>query len=234
MRSALTTGANRFSRHSPTLIAAMAMAGLVISIFFLFWAEVGSNLAARADVSAAVATMFALFAAIAAVSTVVWISTSDYKAEQAVKADTARLRAALRSIMIKGAWLSQKQGQETCLDFTKERETINEFLTSTTAFGYWSWVEERGESTAVGTTEPWRAFFLYISRLLDACEPGGNDGMICCAVQVEKMLAELKRGDVNTISSYVADLADVLGTASESKDVVLSSVASVCEKGQMR
>lgn len=202
----------------------VAILGLALSFIILFVSPAGDNLAARADVSTAVATMFALFAAIAAVTAVVWIESSDYRAEQAVKADTAQVRAALRSIMVKWAVL-QRPDRDTCLDIAAERKVLNDFLSTTTAFGYWSWAEERGEAAEEGTTnEPWRAFFLYIAYLLDASERPGDNAPVDLAVQLEDLLADLTRADINKISSYVADLAGVLGRATDSTNPVLRAV----------
>jgi hypothetical protein len=232
----LTGWANKVARWSPLLVAAVATVGLSISLLVLVWSGAGAELSDRATVSGAIATAFALVAAIVAISAGVWVTTSDYKAEQAVKADTARIRAALRSILAKGALLTQKDaGQPVGLDFKTERKTLNDFLSSTTAFGYWAWVEDRGKKTPVGTEEPWRAFFLYVASLLDAGKtPADRAKMLRWAAELESLLATLKAAEIDRISSYVADLAGALGTARESSDTLLTAVRDVYGRGSGR
>jgi hypothetical protein len=237
MRSQLVRLVNRFSQLSPALVAILAIVGILVSILFLVWTRIAEDVGDRANVSVAVATMFALFAAIAAVTSLVWVEGSDFKAQQNVKSDTARLRSALRSIMIKTVILRQfsdKPGHQTCIDFESERATIEEFLNSTSAFGYWAWVEKRGaeakkarKTTGKKVNNPWGLFFAELARLLETCDP---DGMTYHAVQLEKYLARLKRRDVHRISGAMADLTGILGTAEESADPLLASVMNVYDK----
>jgi hypothetical protein len=231
MRSPFARLLNRFSQLSPGLVAILAVVGIFVSIFFLLWSRVGTDLGDRANVSTAVATMFALFAAIAAVSSLVWVESSDYRAQQSVKADTARLRAALRSIMVKTAVLTQysdKPDHRTCIDFKDERDAIHQFLGSTTAFGYWVWIEKRGvEARGVGKSNPWGSFFARFAYLLNECDA---NGMTVHAVQIEKFLASLRREDVHQISTDMTDLAGVLGTAKESTDTLLAGIAATYDR----
>jgi hypothetical protein len=217
--------ANRFSRSGPAVVALLAIVGLSVSLIVLILPEAGDTLPDRAQVSAAIAGIFALFAAIVAVSAGLWVTTSDYKAEQAVKQDIARLRSALRSIMSKGALLSQTGGPKSPSEhFKTELETVNTFLSSTSAFGFWTWVEERGRTTPSGTAEPWRVYFLGLGSLLMAEEIGGA---VRWASDIESTLASLRSGDISRISSKMAHLTGVLGGAKESDDIILASVREV-------
>jgi hypothetical protein len=221
--------ANRFARRSSLIVALLATVGFLVALYLLWWPGAGDTFADRANVSSAVATMFALFAAIVAITAAVWVTTSDYKAEQAVKADTAKIRAALRSIMMKGVWLHQKGPlQGAGRDFECERETLNKFLSSITAYGYWHWVEGRSASTPEGAKQPWSVFFLHLVALVDAC---GRNGSVRAAVEhavkLEEALEKLHRGDIEEITGHVADLAGALGTATASKDPMLRGIREV-------
>ncbi|NOZ10357.1 MAG: hypothetical protein GXP09_04875 [Gammaproteobacteria bacterium] len=95
------------------------------------------------------------------------ISSSDYKAKEQVKTDTAKLLSSLRSIMHKGALSSTTKDT---IDISHEKNSIGEFLTSQTGLAYYSWVNEKStEAGKVGKSgESWRLFFLYLAELANA------------------------------------------------------------------
>lgn len=218
----------RLARNSGWLVFLLALAGLALAVFILAagpWA-LPPSIVDRASISSAIGGLFALITAIAAISAAVWINTSDFKAEQGVTEDTARVRAALRSILVKGVQLENSHRKGTSKTFDKEREVINEFISSTTAFGYWSWMDHRSIQ-AGHASEGWRLFFFYFAQLLDACDkPENREVMMASAVRLEALLADLTRRDVNTISSYVADLTGALGVAAASGDTMLAALAT--------
>jgi hypothetical protein len=157
----------------PNFVILLATLGLVVSLGILVNPLGLENIGERAQVSSAVSTLFALTAGIIAIAAAQWFGSSDFKAQEAVKADIARVLASLRSIMVKTAVMTQvDQSRETGLDFDAERKILNNFLSSTTAFAFWSWVAERDESTGAGTPEAWRLFFFTITQLLETNQRG--------------------------------------------------------------
>jgi hypothetical protein len=157
--------------------------------------------------------MFALFAAIVGISSVVWISTSDFTAELAVKADTARLRATLQSIIYKAAQQSSRPIRDT---FQAEREAVTAFALSTSAWGYRKWVDRRRKPAASGAPDPWDSFFLKIASLMLACEPPTDRSSLKLAresaIWLDELLLTLKRRDINSISAFARDLAGEIQT----------------------
>lgn len=185
-----------------------------------------SELANRAQVSATVSSTVALILGIIAIIVTARVSSSDYQAQQDVKASTARLLASFRSIIAKGVVLSLKpNGANSPLDFKQEREVINEFLSSTTAFAYWSWEGYKSHSSA-NKDEEWRDLFLYLVDLLDS-EDSQFRKMISRAVTLEALLTTLTTHDIQQISNYVSDLSKAVGDFKESREQdVLIKVAS--------
>jgi hypothetical protein len=218
---------NWFARSSPFLVALVALVGLGLSFFILVLPAAGGNLADRADVSAAIATMFALIAAIVAVSAAVWVTTSNYRAEQNAKKDIPRIRATLQSIMYKGA-LDQRITPNI---FEMEREAVSEFVSSTTSWGLRKWVAMR-TPPATGTPDPWNGFFLRTTSLLLACEPPEDrHAILTSASALDGLLGTLEKRDIKTIITLAGDLTGDIGTPAAvslgDRDVLLSSVAAV-------
>lgn len=138
------------------------------------------------------------------------VSSSDYKAEQDVKADTARLLASLRSIMAKGAAVRSLKPPEAkkSPDFRQELKVVNDFLSSTTAFAYWSW-EGHTSGSMKGLPERWTLFFLYLVYILDSDDDYRKT--MAYAAGVEELLTSLSKHDIRSISSYISDLEKAVG-----------------------
>jgi hypothetical protein len=209
-------------------VVVLASLSCAASVLILMWPFKGDVLSNRASVSAAISGAFSLIAGIIAIIVSARVSSGDYQAEQALKVDTAQLLACLRSIDVKGAWLTQQpQGATWHLDFKREREIINDFLSSTSAFAYWSWVGERG-SAAGSTPENWRIFFLSLVEMLGS-EDIDYRKMISYALALEELLTNMEGRDVRRIGGYVSDLAEAIGKFKESrqKDTLMSGIQSV-------
>ena len=201
-----------------TIILVLAIISGVSAVTILFFplGRVGEEFSNRATLSSAISTLFALISGIIAIVVTTWVSSSDYQAGQAVKSDTARLLAGLRSIMLKGVVISQlPKGGATKLDFQEELDIINKFLSSTTAFAYWSWEGYKSEA-AKGHSEEWRLFFLYLVDLLDSSDDYRH--MTARALAIEKMLTGLTEGDIIRISGYLSDLSEAVGKFRESRE----------------
>jgi hypothetical protein len=219
-------------RKTILLVLILAVLSFVTSLVILFsrlddW---GTELANRGTLSAAVSGVFAVILGIIAIIVTSRVSSSDYKAEEDVKTQTAQLLACLRSIILKGVVLSQKAPTATTLlTFSKEKEVINNFLSSTTAFAYWSWEGHKSETAPPGKGEDWRLFFLYLVDILDAEDAANFRRMVARAVSLEKLLTGLSKHDVGKISHYVSNLSGAVGAFRESreKSVIIKAATDV-------
>lgn len=185
--------------------------------------EAGVELSNRAGLSSAISTIFALILGIIALIVAVMVSSSDYKAEQDVKKDTASLQSSLRSIMVKVAVLRTSKNSPINLD--RELEVINDFLCSTTAFAYWSWVGNKHRKAAKGETENWRVFFLDLIYILDS--KNNYENMAKYAIEIEGLLTSLSKKDINTISGYFSDLAGAFDDFDKSSETIIEAVREV-------
>jgi hypothetical protein len=188
----------------------------------------GSELTNRAQVVASVFSAFAVILSIVAIVITARVSSSDFRAEEDVKASTARLLATMRSIILKTAHLSTTSaGDPVELEFTDERNIISDFLTSTTAFAYWSWVGNKSEA-AKNKPEEWRIFFLRLVYIL-AAEDTQYRLMTRHAIVLETLLAGLSKRDIRQIASYVSDLSSAVGGFRDSakKDGLISAMIKV-------
>jgi hypothetical protein len=178
-----------------------------------------------------VSSGFALLLSIMAIIVSACVSSSDFRAEEDVKAHTARLLATLRSMMAKGAVLSQMPpGAPLPLGFTHERTFLSDFLTSTTGFAYWSWAGNKSQA-AKDKPEEWRVFFLNLINILGA-EDANFRSMMRGAIVLETMVTGLSKDDIRKIASYVADLSSAVSgfQDSQKKDVLISAVFEIYGK----
>src|SRR5260221_14688419 len=99
----------RSTRAMIRIITALAvLAGIAtLAILVLPTGLQGSVIADRAQIGAAISSAFALILSILAIIITARVSSSDFRAEEDVKAQTAQLLASLRSIMVKSVHLSQ-------------------------------------------------------------------------------------------------------------------------------
>jgi len=141
-------------------------------------------------------------------------SSSDYKARELVKSDTARLLATLRSFMHKGA-LSNTTKEK--IDIEPEKEAISKFMNSQTGFAYYSWVDEKSaQAERDGKKgESWRVFFLYLSELANAENPYSASRR---AADVELMFDDLTESDVAKIADFNADLIEAISKNSKNRE----------------
>jgi hypothetical protein len=180
-----TTVMIRFIAFLAVLAGSATVAILVLPLSLY-----GSELTNRAQVAAAVSSGFALILSIMAIIVSARVSSSDFRAEEDVKAHTARLLATLRSMMAKGAVLSQMPpGAPLPLGFTHERTFLSDFLTSTTGFAYWSWAGNKSQA-AKDKPEEWRVFFLNLINILGA-EDANFRSMMRGAIVLETMVSGL-------------------------------------------
>jgi hypothetical protein len=224
-------------RKTILAVLTLALLSFVTSLIILFspLGSAGQELSARATLSGAVSGVFGVILGIIAIIVASQVSSSDYRAEEDVKAQTAQLLACLRSIILKGIVISQKPANATHpITFTKEKEIINSFLSSTTAFAYWSWEGHKSEVAASGQQEEWRIFFLYVVDILDSDDSLDFRKMIARAVAIENLLTGLRKADVHKISGYVSNLAGAVGAFRQSgeKDVLIKAARETYRRDQ--
>ncbi len=209
-----------------TFVWVLAMLSCAAAVFILLrpLGAHGGEFASRASFSIAVSTVFALILGIIALILTARVSSSDYKAEQETKTHTAELLASLRSIIAKGA-LGGPLGISDSLDLDNERKRINKFLSSTTAFAFWSW-EAEASKRAGKKLELWRLFFIYLLEILGSKDPGV---VINRAVEVEKLITSLRQRDILRIAAKNSNLARAIPDFERSREhsVTIASVGAV-------
>jgi len=158
-----------------------------------------------------IAIVISTGSAIYTIKTNLTLSSSDYRLSEQVKADTASLVATLRSLMTKSTWAML--GDQMDIDFEKER--INEFVNSPTGFAYYRWAAEKDQEAGEGVPEPWRIFFQTLSKLTNHEDnPEAVHGL---ASRLEKVLASLRKEDLETIKNYYADLTKMIAGIRDSQ-----------------
>lgn len=204
------------------VVAFLAIVAAIISTVILLQRGLGAQ--DRGQLSQAVSSTFALFTGIIAIMLALRVETSDYQAEQRVKADIAHLLAAIRSMLLKCA-LAMGTGQAGKeLELQDECSRVNDFLLSTSAFAMWPWVGNMSDEAGRRPTE-WRTFFLSLAELLHMKKHASGALLEKC-VKIERMVATLHAKDIVEISRIVSDLASSVEKfdASRNSDPLLKAV----------
>ena len=165
-------------------------------------------IAVDANTASAVVASFAIILSALALIATVRVQGSDFRAEEMVTEDVARLLASLRSVLLKLVWLTQQQDQSSerfasLLD--RERSAIQAFLSSTTAHAFYAF-EARKSVSAGDQPEEWRVFLLYLVEIVSLEMPGEYRVIANRAARAESLLAGLDRAEVSALSADVADL----------------------------
>ncbi len=126
-------------------------------------------------------------------------NTSDFKLSQKVKDETLELLAVLRALQLKA--LNSTQGY-TDITITKEKDKINAFLHSSTAFAYYVWVGKRSKDSGKDP-EDWRVFFLELSQILNIDDVYSAG---CLAADLEVFFDTLTENDFIQITSYLENV----------------------------
>ena len=198
----------------PSRLIYIALTGATLALLVgigLFFAPFGvsQNLANRGTAAAALVSGFAVVMTALALVATVRVESSDFRAEERVKEDVARLLASLRSIYLKAAWLTQQldQGDSRHASlFNGERQVLQEFLNSTTAPAFYA-LEGRISAEKGSRPEEWRVFSLYVIDILCSPMPAAYQLIARRAVRAEHLLTQLRREDVAAMSADVSDLS---------------------------
>jgi hypothetical protein len=142
------------------------------------------------------------------------LASSDHKAKEQVKADTAKLLSTLRSLMNKGALSSTTKD---AIDIKPEKDAISEFMNSQTGFAYYSWVDEKSSQAESEGRQggSWRVFFLYLSELANA-----DNAYVAArrAADVELLFDDLSEDDVEKIAYFNSDLIQAISENSKNRE----------------
>lgn len=151
-------------------------------------------------------------------------NTSDFKLSQKVKDDTLELLSTLRSLHLKAIHTTQGI---TNLTLLKEKEKINSFLLTPTAFAYSVWVGQKSKETGE-KPEQWRTFFLRLTQLL-SIENVFSAG--CVAADLEQLFDTLNEKDFKIITSYLHNIPDALQKLKTFRqyDVAIQAFMNVCK-----
>lgn len=200
-----------FSDKAPTVSATVATLAVVISLCAFFISRSAFRFSKKA-------------------------ASSDFKAVQTVKTDTAQLIAVLQSLILKGAVYSQqdtvKRNQtdyEKFVDNSVERKAVENFLHSTTALAYHRLVIEKSKF-AKEKEEEWRLFFLLLTELCTTKNPW-EAGI--SATKIRIMFEKLKDKDIADIANNLDDLPKAIGFVNQSNKenpIVQAMIQIVNEK----
>jgi hypothetical protein len=185
-------------------------------------------LAVDATTASAVVASFAIILSALALIATLQVQSSDFRAEEMVTEDVARLLASLRSTLLKLTWLSQ-QKDRTAERFASlidgERATIQAFLVSTTAHAFYA-LEARKSVAADKQPEEWRIFLLHLTEILGLAMPAEFNAIGHRAARAEPLVAGLSRADIATLSADVADLPRAIASFEKYRErSVLAAVA---------
>lgn len=168
------------------------------------------------------------------------VATADFQTSEKVKSDVAELVATLRSIMLKGVIYSQKRpdirddaGHPEYISNEKDLDKIEEFMRSTTALAFYSFVSERSkvakEKDQCG--EEWRTFFLQLVSLSTT----KNQWLASKrAADLERMLDNLQEQEFSTLSNYLGDIPTALDTLFRNRehDVIIQALVGSPKEGR--
>src|SRR6185312_10969618 len=152
-------------------------------------------------------------------------NTSDFKLSQKVKDDTLELLSTLRVLHIKAIHTTQGIKDLTIL---KEKDKINNFLLTPTAFAYSVWVGQKSKETGE-KPEKWRIFFLRLTQILSGDNIFSNG---CIAAELEELFDTLTDKDFKVITGYLQNIPDALQKLKTFRqyDVAIQAFMDVCKK----
>lgn len=151
-------------------------------------------------------------------------NTSDFRLSQKVKDDTLELIVTLRCLHLKA--IQTTQGLKN-LSITFEKEKLNSFLLTPTAFAYNVWVGQKSKLSGE-KPEEWRIFFLRLVQILNE-ESHFTAG--CIAAELEELFDTLNENDFELITSYLENIPDALQKLKSIRqyDVAIQSFMDVCK-----
>jgi hypothetical protein len=174
----------------------------------------------NATTASAVVASFAIILSALALIASVRVQGADFRAEESVKEDVARLLASLHGILLKAAWLTQ-QGDKASSRFSTlfdcERAAIQDLIVSTTAPAFYA-LEGRKSMAAGEQPEEWRVLSLYLIEILVLEMPAKYVTIAQRAARAEALVSGLGRNEVAALSTDVADLPRSIANFATNRD----------------
>lgn len=154
-------------------------------------------------------------------------NTSDFKLSQKIKDETIELLAIFRALQLKAFNIAQGF---TNTNITKEKEKINSFLHSSTAFAYYVWIGKKSKDSG-DSPEEWRVFFLRLTQILgiDDVYSAGN-----IAAELEALFDTLTEDDFTEITKYLIDIPKAISKFKASREYDPAFQVSVARADQRK
>lgn len=235
---------HRFFRIDRLVNILVALAGLSFVASLVILIHPGFQLPAgieqRAMVSQSLSTALALMMGMIAILVAAGVETSEYRAQEKLRGDLARLGVALHSAVLKTALWRVSKKPPAHPDFEFERTAIGEFVCSTTGFAFMCWAAARSEEArnqGTNAEQPWRVFTADLGAMqmrrgqelaeyLDSHKDMVDDLL--------RILGDLSDKDVGSISNYLSNLKRSMSllARARSDDPMVTTWRSLGTKGQ--
>ena len=186
-----------------SIVLALSILSLVLSLALLIDPfHFANELNERASLSQAVSTALALLLGTIAVVITVSTSRGEFRAQETLREDLAKLAATLHVALNKSLIV---RGDNVEVSFDKERDSIGGFLVSTSGFAMICWIGKKS-AKAGKHREPWRSFILQLSHLSRGNDRETLSAVQRSAVELIELLEELSESDVKEMASFLGDL----------------------------
>ena len=235
---------HRFFRIDRLVNVLVTLAGLSFVSSLVILVHPGFQLPAgieqRAMVSQSLSTALALMMGMIAILVSAGVETSEYRAQEKLRGDLARLGVALHSAVLKTALWRVSKKPPAHPDFEFERTAIGEFVCSTTGFAFMCWAAAKGEearSSGSSAEQPWRVFTADLGAMqmrrgqelaeyLDSHKDMVDDLL--------RILGDLSDKDVGSISEYLSNLKRSMSllARARSDDPMVTTWRNLSAKGQ--
>lgn len=156
----------------------------------------------RASVGSSISTAIAIILGAIALLITAQVESSDYKSQQEVKTDLARLLATLSSAQVR-AGIKMAPGAREKTDLRVEKAGLLAFMQSTTGFAFYGFAAHKSEKSAKAPQE-WRLFHLYMSEMIDTDDVGL---FLNRAIRVQNLLTGMTKADLRQLANAVQDIA---------------------------
>lgn len=156
----------------------------------------------RASVGSSISTAIAIILGAIALLITAQVESSDYKSQQEVKTDLAKLLATLSSAQVR-AGIKMAPGTREKTNLAVEKAGLLSFMQSTTGFAFYGFAAHKSEKSAKAPQE-WRLFHLYMSEMIDTDDVGL---FLNRAIRIQNLLTSMKKADLKQLANAVQDIA---------------------------
>jgi hypothetical protein len=156
----------------------------------------------RASVGSSISTAIAIILGAIALLITAQVESSDYKSQQEVKTDLAKLLATLSSAQVR-AGIKLEPGARAKTNLAVEKAALLAFMQSTTGFAFYGFAAHKSQKSAKAPQE-WRLFHLYMSEMIDTDDVGL---FLNRAIRVQNLLTSFTKADLKQLSKAVQDIA---------------------------